>query len=225
MISGVAMFVGFAIALFLYEQVVSFLYTPLLQLASSTDEAVLYVNSIAEGFVVRLKLSALVGFILSMPVHLYNILHFVFPGLRKNEKRVISLALLGSFVLAVGSFFYSYYTILPVAIAFLTGQGFIPENTGILLSFSGNIYYILQFTLMAIVVFQLPVVLEALLILNVVERKRLLGLGKYLIVLFFLISAIITPPDFVTQIALALPMTVLFYLTILIAKIFGFGEK
>ena len=79
--------------------------------------------------------------------------------------------------------------------------------------------------LMALVVFQLPIVIEMLLMMNVVSRKALLKGGRYVIVIFFLIAALITPPDFVTQIGLALPMTVLYFLTIFIAKIFKFGEE
>lgn len=224
-VSGIALFAGFIVALLLYNYIIDFLYTPLLQISSAPDGEILYINTIAEGFLVRLKISLLGGFVLSMPVHAFNTLRFIFPGLLKKEKRIISLGLGVSFFVVVGSFLYSYYTILPVSIAFLTGKGFIPENTGMLLSFGSNIFYILQVMLVGIIVFQLPIIVEILLILNVVKRASLLKMGKYLVVLFFLLSAIVTPPDFVTQIALALPMTALFYLAILIAKIFKFGEK
>ena len=224
-ISIIALFIGFVIAVFLYDYIMDFLFAPLLLLPTSEDGNILYINTFAEGFLVRLKISALAGFILSTPVHLFNALYFVFPGLRGREKRIIIIALICSFVFVIGSFFYSYYSIIPVSIAFLTGKGFIPENTGMLLSFGGNIFYILQFMMMALVVFQLPIILEMLLILNIVKRKPMLKFGRYIIVLFFLISALITPPDFVTQVGLALPMTVLYYLTILVAKIFKFGEE
>ncbi|MBI9104308.1 MAG: twin-arginine translocase subunit TatC [Spirochaetales bacterium] len=224
-ISIIALVIGFVVALSFYDYIMEFLFSPLLVLAESSGGDILYINTFIEGFLVRLKISALAGFILSSPVHLFNVLYFVFPGLIKKEKRIITVTLISSFIFIVGSFFYSYYTIIPVSIVFLTGKGFIPENTGMLLSFGGNIFYILQFMLMALVVFQMPILLELLLILNVIKRKVLLKFGKYIIVLFFLLSALITPPDFVTQVGLALPMTVLYYLTVLIAKIFKFGEE
>ena len=223
-ISLIALVIGFIFAISLYDYIMEFLFAPLLVLAESSEGDVLYINTFIEGFLVRLKISALTGFILSSPVHLFNILYFIFPGLIKKEKRIITITLISSFVFIIGSFFYSYYSIIPVSIVFLTGKGFIPENTGMLLSFGGNIFYILQFMFMALVVFQMPIVLEMLLVLNMVKRRTLLKFGKYIIVLFFLLSALITPPDFVTQVGLALPMTVLYYLTILIAKIFKFGE-
>ncbi|MDC7235136.1 MAG: twin-arginine translocase subunit TatC [Spirochaetales bacterium] len=223
-ISGTALAGGFGISVGLYDLIMDFLFAPLLQLSGEKGENILYINTLAEGFLVRLKISALAGFILSMPVHIFTVLHFVFPGLVKREKQIITVTLICSTALIIGGFFYSYYTIIPVSVLFLTGKGFIPENTGMLLSFERNIFYILQFMLMTLVVFQLPVILEILLVLNVVDRRAMFKAGRYMVVLFFLVSALLTPPDFVTQIGLALPMTVLFYLTILVARIFRFGE-
>lgn len=199
-ISAIAMCIGFFIALPFYNYIMDFLMQPLMQLANNGSDDVLFINNIAEGFVVQLKIFALVGFIISIPVHSFNILRFVFPGLVKRERQILSVTLLCSFILLVGSFYYSYYTIIPVSIAFLTSHGFIPDNTGMLLSFGGNIFYLLQFMLMTIVVFQLPIILEVLMILNLVERKTLYSLGKYLVVLFFIIAALLSPPDFITQI-------------------------
>jgi sec-independent protein translocase protein TatC len=223
-ISAIALAGGFGIAIGLYDKIMAFLFEPLLQLAEDSGGNVLYINTLAEGFLVKLKISALAGFIISLPVHLFNLLYFIFPGLIKRERQILIITLICSFFFIVGGFFYSYYSIIPVSIVFLTGTGFIPENTGMLLSFGGNLFYILQFILMTLVVFQMPVLIEILLVLNVVQRKVLLKIGRYMVVLFFLISALLTPPDFVTQVGLALPMTGLFYLTLLVAKIFKFGE-
>ena len=93
-----------------------------------------------------------------------------------------------------------------------------------LLSFSGNIFYILQFMLVALMVFQIPIVVEILLAMNVVSRKALWRAARYVVVSFFVLAAIVTPPDFVTQLGLALPLTGLYFLTLLVAKIFGFGR-
>ena len=78
--------------------------------------------------------------------------------------------------------------------------------------------------LAALVVFQLPILLEILMVLNVITRKALLRIGRYVIVAFFILAAIVTPPDFVTQLSIALPLTALYYLTLLIAKAFKFGQ-
>ena len=164
------------------------------------------------------------GVALSFPVHLFNLILFVFPGLKPREKKVVSISLACSFIFIVLSFLYSYYKIIPVSVEFLTGKGFIPANTGMLLSFGRNILYILQFMLVALIVFQIPILLEVLLAMNVVSRKILWRVSRYVVVLFFVIAAMVTPPDFITQISLALPLTGLYFLTLLIAKVFGFGK-
>jgi sec-independent protein translocase protein TatC len=223
--SIITLIIGFFISLLFYDYIIAILFKPLMVLTSSLDENVLYINTIFEGFIVRLKISAISGLVLTLPVHTFNLIRFIFPGLHKKERRVISISLYSSFFFIIASFFYSYYTILPVSIQFLTSKGFIPENTGMILSFGGNISYILQFILASLIIFQIPIILEILLVLNILSRKVLLRSGRYVIVLFFIMSALLTPPDFVTQIGLALPLTGLYYLTIVIAKIFGFGER
>ena len=78
--------------------------------------------------------------------------------------------------------------------------------------------------LVALVVFQIPIILELLMIMNVVSRKLLWRGARYSIVVFFMLAAIVTPPDFITQLSLALPLSGLYFLTLLIAKIFRFGR-
>lgn len=224
-ISVIALLACFVISLFLYDFIMEVLLKPLLVLTSPVDDNVLYINTIFEGFVVRLKIAGISAVIISTPVHFFNLIRFVFPGLHKKEKQVISITLIFSFIFAILSFFYSYFTILPVSIQFLTSQGFIPENTGMILNFGGNISYILQFMMVALLVFQIPIILEVLLILNLISRKVLLKYGRYIVVLFFIMSAVLTPPDFVTQLGIAIPLSVLYYITILVAKIFRFGEE
>lgn len=223
-ISGIALVVGFFFALPFYEKIIEFFCKPI-QGLSYSDGKVLYINTITEGFFVKLKLSIMVGFFLSSPVHILNILSFVLPGLLKREKQILFSAMLSSIIFMIGGFLYSYNTIIPISVIFLTKKGFIPENTGILLNFSSYIFYMLQFIMATILIFQIPIVLEILLMLNVVKRKTLFYYGRYVIVLIFFISALLTPPDFISQIALALPMTLLYYLTLVIAKIFKFGEN
>ena len=77
----------------------------------------------------------------------------------------------------------------------------------------------------SLVVFQSPVLLEILLIMNVVTRKTLLRLSRFVVVGIFILAAILTPPDFVSQVSIAVPLVGLYFLTILIARIFRWGEE
>jgi sec-independent protein translocase protein TatC len=224
-ISIIAIIAGTIASFTLYDYIIELLYRPLQILEKEDGADLLYINTIFEGFLTRLKISLLSGVVLSFPVHLFNIIHFIFPGLRRKEKRIISVSLICSAIFIILSFLYSYYKIIPISVSFLTSTVFIPRQTGLLLSFSGNIFYILQFMLVALVVFQIPIVLEILMVMNVVSRSVLWRASRYVIVAFFVLAAIVTPPDFITQISLALPLTCLYFLTLLVAKIFGFGKN
>ena len=224
-LSLAALAAGSVVAYFMYPGIIDFLRRPFSIIAPDGEGNTLFINSILEGFVTRLKVSVIAGAVLSIPVHLYGGVRFVFPGLRPRERRVISAALAVSFLFIVSSFLYSYRTIIPVSVAFLTGKEFIPESTGILLGFTGNIFYILQFMAAALIVFQIPILLEVLLAVKAVRRKTLLGMGRFVVVGIFILAAVITPPDFITQLAIALPLSGLYFLTILVAKIFGLGGE
>ena len=132
-------------------------------------------------------------------------------------------SLVASAVLIVAGFFYAYYTVIPISVGFLTSAGFIPEQVGLLLNYDRNIFVVFQFLLMFLLLFQSPIVLVLLMMSGVVTRRALLGASRYVIVGIFVVSAAVTPPDVISQVSLAVPLVVMFFLSILIGRIFGFG--
>ncbi len=215
-----------AVAYVFYRRIYLFFLAPFANLPplSFPGDEKLFIGSLLEGFTTRLRLSIIAGMVLSSPVHLYNLIAFVFPGLRPVEKRVFLISLIVSLVLIVGAVYYSYFGIIPIVIRFLTGELFVPSEVGLLLDYQRNFFYLLQFMLISLVVFQLPILLEITMIFGLLKRRRLLQASRYVIVGIFAIAAILTPPDFVSQLAIALPLILLYFLTIAIAKIFSFGE-
>ncbi|MEW5818304.1 MAG: twin-arginine translocase subunit TatC [Spirochaetota bacterium] len=211
------------LAYILYAPIVTILFKPFELINSMNTENKLFVTTLFEGFLTKIKISAVAGIILSFPVHLYNFIRFVFPGLTSKEKKVIVIGLSVSFILILISFYYSYFKVIPLSVKFLMSTGFIPARVGMILNFEKNIFYILQFIFISLVVFQTPILLELLLIMNVFSRKALLKASRFVIVGIFVAAAILTPPDFISQLSLAVPLVVLYFLTILIAKIFRFG--
>ncbi len=225
-ISLYALLIAVALSFVFYNIVISILFGPLKTIQQLIgEEEFLFVHTIFEGFILRMKISIIAGIILSLPVHLYNILKYVFPGLKENEKTVIFSSLSASFVLGVFAFFYSYFKIIPMSVSFLTSYGFIPANVGLLLNYGKSIFYIFQFLLISLLLFQLPIVFIVLMTMNILKRKTLLRLSRYIMVVIFILSAIMTPPDFISQVSLALPLIVLFFLTIGIAKALRIGES
>ncbi len=129
-----------------------------------------------------------------------------------------------SFILMIMSTYLSYFKILPVSISFLTNSNFIPSDVGLLLNYDSNLFYVLYFVFWSMIAFQTPIVFVLLMAFNVIKRKTALTLSRYIIVGIFVLSAVVTPPDVVSQVGLALPLVVLFFIALLIAKIFKFGE-
>ena len=222
-VSVIAALVAAGVCYGFYEWILNLLLAPLAAIQERLGEQQLYATSLFEGFLVRMKVALLAGGVASLPVHAYNGIRFVFPALQRKERRVIAAALWASMVLVCAGFLYGYHQVLPLSVDFLTGTGFIPERVGILLSYDRNVFFLLQILLMFALVFQMPVVLLLLLRGGVVTRRALLRASRFAIVGIFGVAALVTPPDVVSQIGLALPMVAMFFLTILIARILGLG--
>jgi sec-independent protein translocase protein TatC len=212
-------------AFIFYDQIVAILFRPFEFIEGAASGPRLFVTTLFEGFVAKIRISLLAGLIFSLPVHLYNGIRFVFPALTTRERRVLVAALFSSFVLIVVSVYYSYFSIVPISVRFLTGSGFIPPKVGLILGYEKNIFFALQLMFASLIVFQVPVLLEILLFMGIVTRRLLLKASRFVIVAVFIVAAVLTPPDFLSQVAVAIPLAGLYFLTILIAKIFGFGGE
>jgi sec-independent protein translocase protein TatC len=225
-VSFCAIAAGSIAAFVFYAPVIALLEAPFRQVGESPGDNVLFASSIFEGFVIRLQISFIAGIIATLPVHIYNVIRFVFPALESKEKKIIVVSLVSSFLLVLLAIYYGYFQIIPASIGFLTSANFIPPEVGLLLNFEKNIFLLLQFLLVTVAMFQVPIVLELLMIMNIVRRKALFRSSRFVIIAIFIVAAVITPGDIVmTQFILAIPMILLYFLTILIAKIFGFGES
>lgn len=229
----VSILLGFSVVLYFFDSVIVFLYTPLLPLASGGNNVTsisslndtLFISNLLEGFTTKISISILGGVIFALPIIIYAILRFIFPALTKKERRIVFIALLFCSIFAFVGFYYGYVVILPFAVKFLTGTGFIPEDVGVLLNYTKSVYFIFQFVLVMLLVFQFPVVLCVLMALNILKRKQLLKVSRYVIVGIFAVCAIVTPPDIFSQITVALPLIMLYYLSIIVAYIFHFGGE
>ena len=210
---------------FIFSNRIISLFTEPFRTIESLVNTSMVVSTIVEGFATQIRITVIAGLILSLPVHLFGIIRFVFPGLTSREKRIVMSFLIVSLILIVFGSYFVYFMIVPMVIGFLTGPYFMPGNVGFLLNYQTNIFYLLTFILCSVLAFQAPIILEILMILNIIERRQVWRACRYIVVGIFILSAIITPPDFISQLAVALPLTALFFLAILVAKIFKFGES
>ncbi len=174
-----------------------------------------------EPFFTYLKIGALAGLLVSLPVIFWQIWSFVAPGLYKNEKRyVFPFVFASTFCFASGAFF-GYTFVFPMAfkvlIEFGTGGGELNAmlSMGSYLSLSSKL--LLAFGL----VFELPVVIFFLARMGIVDHKFLSRNRKFALLAAFLIGAMLTPPDVFSQTALALPFVILYEIGIIVARLFG----
>lgn len=223
-LTSLVAFIVATIIAFLFSDSVIGLFTRQFNAVSSVVDKKLVVTSIAEGFVAQIKMSVISGFILSLPIHIFGLAKFIFPGLDRKQRRIILIFLIASLILIIAGAYMAYFKIVPLAVSFLTNPHFVPEGVGYLLNYQMNIFYVLSFILWSVVALQTPLFLEVLLIMNVLQRGQVLKASRYVVVLIFVFSAIITPPDFVSQLGIALPLTALFFLALAVAKLFRFGE-
>jgi len=221
--SLVAFVVSCVIAFSFANQIIRIFTEPFIMI-DGLLETNMVVSNIAEGFLAQLRITVIAGLIMSLPFHIFGIIRFVFPGLTTRERRIVMSFLVVSLVFIVIGAYFVYFMLVPIVIDFLTRPLFVPETVGIVLNYYNNIFYILTFILWAVLALQAPILMEILLILNVLKRRKVWQAIRYIIVGIFLLSAVVTPPDLVSLFGIAVPLTVFFFLALLIAKIFKFGE-
>ncbi|MED5578531.1 MAG: twin-arginine translocase subunit TatC [Nitrospinota bacterium] len=169
-----------------------------------------------EAFISHIKVSFYSGLFLSIPVILFHIWKFCAPGLFKKEKKYLaSFILISSCSFIVGAFF-CYLLILPYGLNFLLS--FASENLSAQISIAFYISFVFKLILIFGLVFQVPLIVILLVKMGVLSAKSLANNRGYVFVGSFAASAILTPPDVVTQIFLALPLIVLFEISIIGAK-------
>ena len=216
-LSFIAVGGGFALCYAFAEKIFDILAAPLLEMMPTGGSLIF--TSVAEAFFTYMKVAFIAGLILASPFVLYQVWAFVAPGLYRHEKKyVIPFVLSGSFFFAIGIFF-GYVIALPVGFKFLLGfaTDFIKPMPSMKEYLSFSIKFLLAFG----IVFEFPVVLVLLARIGVVNAKMLAKQRKYAILLIFIFAAILTPPDIISQVIVALPMIGLYELSILLSKIFG----
>jgi sec-independent protein translocase protein TatC len=171
----------------------------------------------SEAFMVRLKLSLVVGAITAFPYIFYQVWSFVAPALFEHERgRVLPLMLTSSVLFYVGVGF-CYVVLIPVVLQFLLG--FATERLNPVLSVGAYFAMVARLSFTFGLVFQLPIVVLALAAAGIVTPGLLLRSWRWAIVIIFIVAAILTPPDPVSQVLMALPVVLLYIGSVLVAHI------
>ncbi|MDJ0984658.1 MAG: twin-arginine translocase subunit TatC [Desulfobacterales bacterium] len=213
----IAVGIGFAASYGFKEKLFEILVQPLVKVMEEGDHLIF--TGLPEAFFTYLKVSLLAGIMLASPIILYQFWMFVAPGLYQKERRLMGpIVLLSSFFFIAGALF-GYYIVFPWGFKFFLG--FATESIRPLPSMKEYLAFSAKLLLAFGLVFELPMVLTFMARLGIVSVDFLKRNRKYALLLFFAGAAILTPPDIVTQVMMALPLMVMYELSIFGARIFG----
>lgn len=175
----------------------------------------LYFNAPTEAFMIRLKLSFILGLLVAFPYILLKVCSFVSPGLFSREKRVVFPLVFSSAALFYIGVVFAYWVLLPIVLSFLVRFG--TEILMPLLSVGKYFGFVARLCFAFGVVFQLPLVIIFLTSIGAISAKALIRQWRWAILIIFIAAAILTPPDPASQLLMALPLVVLFLVSVLLS--------
>lgn len=222
----VAFALGAGIAWYFREQVLIWLTTPFInawQQSIHDQKPALHFPAPAALFLAYLRLSLMSGFIFALPVIFYQLWAFVAPGLYARERRFAMPFVVCSTTLFLGGGYFGWKIAFPVAFKYLLDFSGAVSNASISLQIQPTVMigdyleFISRMLLAFGAVFELPVLVFFLAVAGIIDHTHLIKFARYFVVLAFFISAIITPPDIMSQFLLAIPLCLLYVFSIGIA--------
>ena len=206
------------------DKIYDFLLQPYVKALGSDGVANkrLIFTALQETFVTYLKLSFFSALFFSFPIFLIQIWKFIAPGLYSNEKKAILPFMIATPVLFLLGAFLAYQFIMPLAIKFFLSFESLTSQTSMPIQLEARVSEYLSLIMIFMIAFglsfELPVLLILLATVGFIDSKYLSERRRYIIVIIFIVAAIITPPDPVSQIGLAIPLMLLYEISILIIK-------
>ncbi len=214
--------VGFAVAWGYKEEIFGYLLAPAVE-ALSPEQGKLQAIAPTEIFFTYVKCALLAGFVLSLPLWFWQIWSFVAPGLYPSEKKTIVPFVLSSTILFGGGAVFGYSIVFPLMFGFLTGfdSDFVISAWTMKEVFSLTSRMFLVFG----IAFELPLFVFFLSIAGIVDSGQLFRATPYAVLAVFVTGAVLTPPDPVSQIFLAVPLMALYLLGVGVAWLFDTRRK
>ena len=222
-LSVLSVFIAFIVAFMFHEQILEWITAPLnealtqvAKLSKKAAEGMVTTHQVGGAFFVALKVSFFAGLLGALPFILYQIWLFIAPGLYSNEKKMILPFVVGGSIMFGVGILFAYYIVTPFGFQFL-------------INFSSSLYipliniedYVGFFTKIMMgfgIAFELPVFAYFLALLGLVTDKTLIDFFRYAILIIFVVAALLTPPDVLTQLLMAAPLVMLYGLSIFIVK-------
>lgn len=219
--SLLAVLIGFIASYYFAAQIYEFLVRPLAWASAGENKRLIY-TGLTEAFMTYVKLALWAGCFLAFPVIATQIWMFVAPGLYQNERKAFLPFLVATPVLFLTGAAVAYYLVFPLAWKFFLSFEVPAAAGGLPIQLEARVSEYLSLSMTVIfafgIAFELPVILVLLTRVGLLSSSKLSQFRRYAIVLIFIAAAILTPPDVVSQLSLALPLMLLYELSILGAK-------
>lgn len=170
-------------------------------------------------FLIPIKVTLLVAFFVALPVVLYQAWAFVAPGLYSHEKRLIAPLVLSSSLLFLAGVAFCYFMVFGVVFKFI--NNFAPKSISVAPDIESYFGFVMTMFIAFGVTFEVPIVVIVLVRMGLVTVEKLKQIRPYVIVGAFIVAAIVTPPDVMSQLLLAVPLCLLYEIGLLIAPLFA----
>jgi len=199
------------------RQIYSFLAIPLL--AALPADTGLIATGVAAPFLAPFKLVAVLGVFAAAPYLLFQIWSFVAPGLYRHERRLAMPLLVSSVLLFYCGAAFAYYVVFPLVFVFFTQAA--PEGVAVMTDISAYLDFVLKLFFAFGIAFEVPIATLLLILSGIASREQLVGYRAHVIVVAFIMGMLLTPPDVISQVLLALPIWLLFEVGLLLSRFVG----
>ncbi|WP_413785159.1 twin-arginine translocase subunit TatC [Desulfovibrio sp.] len=217
----IAIVLGFFACWAVVDPIFNALVDPLLAVLPKGSHAIY--TTLPEGFFTRMYIALVAGIFAASPVIFYQIWSFIAPGLYEEEKKyIIPIAVMSALFFACGGAF-CYFVVFPYAFSFFVS--FATEEIVAMPKVSDYLSFVLKLILAFGIIFEMPLFAFFLARMGVITGAMMRKARRYAILGIFVVAAILTPPDVVSQLLMACPMLVLYEISILVAAAFGRKPK
>ncbi len=222
-LSVLSVFIAFVIAFFFHESILEWITHPLndaleqvAKLSQKAAEGMVTTHQVGGAFFVALKVSFFAGLLGALPFILYQLWLFIAPGLYSNEKKMILPFVIGGSVMFFIGVIFAYYIVTPFGFQFLITFGSFLYTP--LINIEDYVGFFTKIMMGFGLAFELPVFAYFLALLGLVTDRTLIDFFKYAVVIIFVLAALLTPPDILTQLLMAAPLIILYGISILIVR-------
>lgn len=205
----------FIVAVPFAQKLYAFVAQPLMSVLPQNTSMI--ATDVVAPFFVPLKVALMAAFLVSLPNTLYQIWAFIAPALYQNEKRLIVPLILSSLILFIVGMAFCYFLVFPVVFKFFAGMT--PLGVSMATDIDKYLSFVLGMFVAFGMTFEIPVVVVLLYRMGMISFAQLTAARPYIIVASFILAAIVTPPDVLSQVMLAVPMILLYEAGLLVCKL------